>query len=90
MIQEKIRKTSILQQMLVLLQVQILTVLLLILFAAGLTVYSSWDQMRTSGKNLLDIYSSEMNSRLDQAWQNLSSIVYQNYDLDLLDSLDFR
>ncbi len=86
MIQEKIRKTSILQQMLVLLQVQILTVLLLILFAAGLTVYSSWDQMRTSGKNLLDIYSSEMNSRLDQAWQNLSSIVYQNYDLDLLDS----
>ena len=80
------KKPSILRQMLVLLQIQIITVLLVIIFAAGVTVYSTSKQIKTDAAGMLNIYSSEIENRLRQAWQNLSSVVYDNYDLDLLQS----
>ena len=77
---------SILKQMLLLLQIQIISVLLVIVFSAGFSLNSSEERIRTAGKNLLDIYSGQMEERLVQAWQNLSAVVYDNYDLDLLES----
>ncbi|MBQ1310494.1 MAG: hypothetical protein IIY55_01500, partial [Blautia sp.] len=80
------KKPSILRQTVLLLQIQILTVVLVLALAAGITLYSARERIETTGKNLLEVYSSRMEDRLSKAWQSLSGVLYENYDLDLLAS----
>ena len=79
-------KRSILRQILILFRIQLVAVAGLMLLCMEIMARSASFRMRTVSKDLLEIYVSQIDARLSQAWQNLSEVVYDNYAPDLLAS----
>ncbi|MBQ1491878.1 MAG: hypothetical protein IIZ39_07945, partial [Blautia sp.] len=79
-------KSSILRQVLLLFNVQLLAVLVVMISSIVFMQRLSRERMEAMAENLVEIYGTQMNNRLTQSWNNLSRIIYDNYDPDLLSS----
>ena len=79
-------KSSILRQVLFLFNIQLLAVLVVMLSSIVFMQRLARERMEAMAENLVEIYGSQMNNRLTQSWNNLSRIIYDNYDPDLLSS----
>ncbi len=78
------KQRSVIRIIIRLMQVQMVTVLLLVAVSSIRTLRISLERMDTVAENLLAVYSRQMEDRVESMEQLLSVIVYDNTDLELL------
>lgn len=84
------KKKSVIRTITILMQVQMVTVLLLVVASTVITFRSSLERMDSVSQNFLDIYARQMENRVEKMDQMLSVLVYNNTDLLLLEGEDER
>lgn len=84
------KKQSVVRIVTWLMQVQMTTVLLLVVVSSVLTFRSSLERMDSVSENLLEIYSRQIETRTKNMEEVQSVFVYDNTDMDLLAGDDKR